>query len=88
MQPFRVSTNYLAQLALIAGLQPVSAMKDLTKETMDLAAARHLADGFNFRAYTPHKIAHELMRWDHEFKDADYTQLVAAVTLWQSSSSD
>ncbi|MCJ9702046.1 hypothetical protein MOV74_13190 [Bradyrhizobium sp. SHOUNA76] len=63
-------------------------MKDLTKETMDVAAARHLAGGFNFRAYTPHKIAHELMRWDQVFKDADYTQLVAAVTKWQSSSRD
>lgn len=66
--------------------QLVSIMKDLTKETMDFAAARHLADGFNFRAYTPHKIAHELLRWDKEFKDADYTELVAAVKLWQSSS--
>ncbi|MCJ9730548.1 MULTISPECIES: hypothetical protein [unclassified Bradyrhizobium] len=55
---------------------------------MDVAAARHLAGGFNFRAYTPHKIAHELMRWDQVFKDADYTQLVAAVTKWQSSSRD
>ncbi|MBR0719623.1 hypothetical protein [Bradyrhizobium liaoningense] len=72
-------------------------MKDLTKETMDFAAARHLADGFNFRAYTPHKIAHdytphkiahELLRWDQAFKDADYTELVAAVTLWQSSTRD
>jgi hypothetical protein len=63
-------------------------MKNITKETMDLAAARRFADGFNFRAYTVHKIAHDLMRWDQEFKDADYTQLVAAVTLWQSSSRD
>jgi hypothetical protein len=63
-------------------------MTDITKETIDLAAARHLADGFNFRAYTPHKIAHELMRWDGEFKGAEYTELVAAVTLWQSSSRD
>ncbi|SDI09528.1 hypothetical protein SAMN05216338_101758 [Bradyrhizobium sp. Rc2d] len=63
-------------------------MKEITKETMDLAAARHLVDGFNFRAYTPHKIAHELMRWDEEFRDANYTQLVAAVTLWQSGSCD
>jgi hypothetical protein len=53
-------------------------MKEITREAMDLAAARHLGDGFNFRAYTPHKIAHELLRWDEEFKDADYTQLVAA----------
>jgi hypothetical protein len=63
-------------------------MKDLSKETIDHAAARHLADGFNFRAYTPHKIAHELMRWDDEFRTADYTQLVAAVKLWLSSSGD
>lgn len=63
-------------------------MKDLTKETMDFAAARHLAHGFNFRAYTPHKIAHELLRWDQAFKDVDYTELVAAVTLWQSSTRD
>jgi len=60
-------------------------MKKLTKEMMDVAAARHLAGGFNFRSYTPHKIAHELMRWDQVFKDADYTQLVAALTNWQSS---
>ncbi|WFU42608.1 hypothetical protein QA640_09160 [Bradyrhizobium sp. CB82] len=44
---------------------------------MDFAAARHLADGFNFRAYTPHKTVHALLRWDREFKDADYTELVA-----------
>ncbi|WP_249140296.1 MULTISPECIES: hypothetical protein [Bradyrhizobium] len=55
---------------------------------MDFAAARHRANGFNFRAYTPHKIARELIRWDQVFKDADYTELVAAVTLWQSSSRD
>lgn len=55
---------------------------------MDFAAARHLAHGFNFRAYTPHKIAHELLRWDQAFKDVDYTELVAAVTLWQSSTRD
>lgn len=60
-------------------------MKDLSKATIDLAAARHLADGFNFRAFTPHKIAHELIRWDQEFKDADYTALVTALTLWQSN---
>ena len=63
-------------------------MKDLTKETMDVAAARHLAGGFNFRAYTPHKIAHELMCWDQMFEDADYTQLVVAVTNWQSCRRD
>ncbi|WFU45851.1 hypothetical protein QA640_44360 (plasmid) [Bradyrhizobium sp. CB82] len=63
-------------------------MKAITKETMDLAAARHLVDGFIFRAYTPHKIAHELMRWDEEFRDANYNQLVAAVTLWQSGACD
>ncbi|MGY8637050.1 hypothetical protein RAD15_31730 [Bradyrhizobium sp. 14AA] len=63
-------------------------MKDVTTETMDLAAARHLAVGFSLRAYTPHKIAHELLRWDQEFKDVDYTELVAAVTLWQSRSRD
>jgi hypothetical protein len=72
----------------MARWQHVWRMKDITKEIVDLAAARHLAEGFNFRAYTPHKIAHELMRWDEEFQDADYTQLVAAVTLWQSSSRD
>lgn len=33
--------------------------------------------GFNFQVYTPCKIPYELMRWDEEFKDADYTQLVA-----------
>jgi hypothetical protein len=58
----------------------------IPSKTMDFAAARHLADGFNFRAYTAHKIAHELLRWDQEFKDADYTELVAAVALWQSRS--
>jgi hypothetical protein len=63
-------------------------MKDITREAMDLAAARHLGAGFNFRAYTPHKIARELLRWDKEFKDVDYTQLVAAVREWQSSSRD
>jgi hypothetical protein len=63
-------------------------MKEITKETVDLAAARYLAGGFNFRAYTPHKIAHELMRWDEEFQDADYTQLVAAVRFWQNNSRD
>lgn len=61
-------------------------MKDITEEAMDLAAARHFVAGFNFRAYTPHKVAHELMRWDEEFRDANYTALVAAVTLWQSGS--
>lgn len=63
-------------------------MKDITSQTIDLAAVRHLADGFNFRAHTPHKIAHELMRWDEEFKQADYTELVTAITHWQSSSRD
>lgn len=58
----------------------------IPSKTMDFAAARHLADGFNFRAYTAHKVAHELLRWDQEFKDADYTELVAAVALWQSRS--
>ena len=61
-------------------------MKHLTSETMDMAVARHLKQGFNFAAYTPHKIAHDLLRWDGEFKHADYAELVAAVTLWQSSS--
>ncbi|MFK4490275.1 MULTISPECIES: hypothetical protein [Bradyrhizobium] len=55
---------------------------------MDVAAARHLAGGFDFRAYTPHKIAHELMCWDQMFEDADYTQLVVAVTNWQSCRRD
>lgn len=61
-------------------------MKNLGQETIDLAAARHLAQGFNFRAYTPHKIAHDLLRWDSEFNEVDYNTLVAAVTLWQRSS--
>ena len=64
------------------------ATKGITKETMDLVAVRHLMAGFNFRAHTPHGIAHELMRWDEEFRDANCTQLVEAVTLWQSSSCD
>jgi hypothetical protein len=63
-------------------------MMNLSMETIDHAAARHLADGFDFRAYTPHKIAHELMRWDDEFRTADYAQLVTAVQLWQSGSGD
>lgn len=63
-------------------------MRDLSMETIDHAATRHLADGFDFRAYTPHKIAHELMRWDDEFRTADYAQLVTAVQLWQSGSGD
>lgn len=61
-------------------------MNNITSEVVDLAAARHLAGGFDFRSYTPHKIAHQLMRWDEEFKRADYAQLVTAVRLWQSSS--
>jgi hypothetical protein len=28
------------------------------------------------------------MRWDEEFKQADYTELVTAITHWQSSSRD
>jgi len=55
---------------------------------MDVAAARQLAGGFDLRAYTPHKIAHELMCWDQMFEDADYTQLVVAVTNWQSCRRD
>lgn len=43
---------------------------------MDAAAARHLADGFDFRTYTPHKVAHDLTRWDEVFRCADYAQLV------------
>ncbi|WP_245502222.1 hypothetical protein [Bradyrhizobium betae] len=63
-------------------------MTDITKEALDGAAARHLSAGFNFRAYTPDKIAYDLIRWDEEFRRANYSQLVVAVTLWQSSSSD
>ncbi|WP_271543781.1 hypothetical protein [Bradyrhizobium sp. CCBAU 45321] len=63
-------------------------MTDVTKEALDGAAARHLSAGFNFRAYTPDKIAYDLIRWDEEFRHANYSQLVVAVTLWQSSLSD
>ncbi|MEY9123284.1 hypothetical protein LPJ38_16275 [Bradyrhizobium daqingense] len=63
-------------------------MTDVTKEALDGAAARHLSAGFNFRAYTPHKVAYDLIRWDEEFRHANYSQFVVAVTLWQSSSPD
>lgn len=80
--------DQVSSAGLSAGLQKRRRMTEITKEAMEGAAARHLSAGFNFRAYTPHKIAYDLIRWDEEFRHANYTRLVVAVTLWQSGSSD
>lgn len=80
--------DQVSSAGLSAGLQKRRRMTEITKEAMGGAAARHLSAGFNFRAYTPHKIAYDLIRWDEEFRHANYTRLVVAVTLWQSGSSD
>ncbi|EJN15719.1 hypothetical protein PMI42_00737 [Bradyrhizobium sp. YR681] len=47
------------------------------------AAARALANGHDLKTWTPHRIAHDLMRYDADFEGCDYTLLVSAAQLWK-----
>jgi hypothetical protein len=55
----------------------------ITKDMIDSAAARYAEQGFDFKQYTEHRIAHYLMSWDEAFKAADYTTLVSLVSNWK-----
>jgi hypothetical protein len=60
-------------------------IKNATVAMVADAAARALENGHDLRDYTPHKAAYDLMSYDFDFVDADYTSLVAAVREWQRS---
>lgn len=60
----------------------------ITVAMIDLAATRYRDAGFDFNQYTAHKIAHQLLNHDEQFKGADYTRLVSVITHWQKGFSE